>query len=121
VAVCRFLSAPKVRTIHFFILHEYLTSPMPRSKGQTKGPPGDPYSYYARNRERVLQRQRERREDPVFREKQRAYCAQYYKDNKAYIIARAKAKRMGLPYKSKKLERVPRFEIVYKDIQIAFD
>jgi len=94
--------------------------PRPRTT-PTNGPKGDRYSYYARNRERVLQRQRERRQDPAFREQQRAYCAQYYLENKAYIIARAKAKRLGLPFESKKKERVPRFAIEYKDVHISFD
>lgn len=93
---------------------------MPRSKGIHTGPPSDPYSYYQRNRERVLERQRQRRQDPEFREKQRAYCEAYYQQNKEYIISRARAKRLGLPFNSKKLERVPRFEIVHKPVKIFF-
>ncbi len=91
----------------------------PRTKPRTT--PQHPYSYYALNREKVLQRQRERREDPEFREKQRQYCAKYYQENKQYIIARAKAKRMGLAFKSKKLDKLPQFEILYKDITLEFN
>ncbi len=75
-------------------------------------------SYYQRNRDRVLQRQRERRQDPIFREKQRAYCEMYYKANKDYIIARARSKRLGIPFKK---HEQPKFEIIFETTYVYFD
>ena len=93
---------------------------MGRFRTTPLGPNGDPYSYYARNREKVLEKQRQKRADPEFREKQRAYCRAYYNQNKQYIIERSKAKRLGLPFESKTKKTLPRFSIVRKPIEIFF-
>jgi hypothetical protein len=93
---------------------------MPRHRQTPVGSPGDPYSYYARNRDKVLEKQRKKREDPVFREKQRKYCREYYNQNKQYIIERSKAKRLGLPFQSRVKNTVPRFSIVRKPVEILF-
>ena len=55
-------------------------------------------TYYARNRDAVLERQRLRRCDPEVRERQRQYCQDYYARCREDIIARSRAKRLGLPH-----------------------
>jgi hypothetical protein len=49
--------------------------------------------YYATHREQILQLQRERRRDPVYREKMRQYYLNYYARNRTRILELARARR----------------------------
>ena len=75
-------------------------------------------TYYERNRDAVLERQRLRRCDPDVRERQRQYCSSYYMRCRDLIIARSRAKRLGLPHLLKVAEP---FRKEHRPVVVTFD
>jgi hypothetical protein len=70
-------------------------------------------SYYQRNRERVLAKQREKRSDPTHRARTKAYSREYYRKNRDMIASRAR--QPCSEYAAVK------FSIVHQPVTITFD
>lgn len=50
-------------------------------------------TYYYKNKDKILEGQRKRRQDPEYREKLKLYYREYYKINRVRLLERAKLKR----------------------------
>lgn len=49
--------------------------------------------YYANNKDKILALQRERRKDPLFRQKMKIYYRNYYKENRNKILEQSRTRR----------------------------
>ena len=77
-------------------------------------------SYYKQNREKILNLQRERREDPSFRRQMRLYYKEYYQRNKGRILGQSKVRRAK--QKNKKPTSAPPYIVIRRgEFTVRFD
>lgn len=80
-------------------------------------------NYYYKHKEKILEGQRKRRQDPAYREKLKLYYREYYRVNRVRLLERAKLKRrLGTFYDLKTYKDEDRaIEIKRGKFVISFD